>query len=506
MNTPATLTTGQAGTDLIAPRSSLLQRLGAAVVTSAVFIIDTVTSLDIAVAVLYVIVVLLSVSLFTRRGVQIVSLSCFVLTLLSFLLTHGLEASLPALARCLVSLAAIGITTALALSNKAANDSLQEQVCLLANAHAALRRSEAFLADAQRLSRTGSVGLRVPDLHMYWSEETRRIFEYDASVPASMDRVLQRTHPDDVQRVRDCVTQALQLSLDLSVEHRLLMPDGRIKYLHMLGHLTHDKDGHSEYVGALMDVTAAKQAEEALHRSQTELAHVTRVTTLGELAASIAHEVNQPLAAVTTNAEASLRWLNRKEPDIAEAGQALERILSETFRASEVIRRIRALSRKADPQRTPLDLREVIEDSLGLVAREIQRSRVELVQNIASEPHPVVGDRIQLQQVLINLLINGMQAMASQKSASRHMSLHLRAGTENDVIVEVRDSGPGIQPDDMARLFNAFFTTKPEGMGMGLSICRSIIEAHGGRIWAMSQPGEGAALLFALPRHVESTS
>jgi C4-dicarboxylate-specific signal transduction histidine kinase len=282
------------------------------------------------------------------------------------------------------------------------------------------------------------------------------------------------------------------------------MPDGRIKYVHMLGHLTHDLEGHREYVGALMDVTAAKQAEEALHRSQTELAHVTRVTTLGELAASIAHEVNQPLAAVTTNAEAGLRWLNRKEPNITEAGQALERILSETFRASEVIRRIRALSRKADPQRTPLDLREVIEDSLGLVAREIQRSGVELIKDIIVAPSPVMGDRIQLQQVLINLLMNGMQAMAGTKGAKRQLSLYVCHDTEHEVIVEVRDSGPGIQPEDMGRLFDAFFTTKPEGMGMGLSICRSIIEAHGGRIWATSQPGQGASLLFALPRHIKA--
>jgi signal transduction histidine kinase len=506
MNTHVTLSTGHTGSGLNARSSSLLLRLGAVAITTAVFIIDTVTSLDVAVAVLYVAVILLSVNIFSRHGLTIVALSCLSLTIISFLLTHGQDAELPAVARALVSIAAIGITTLLALSNKAVNDRLHEQVCLLAQAHEALRRSEAFLIDAQRLSRTGSVGVRMPDLEMHWSEETWRIFEFDADSHASMDQVLQRTHPDDLQRVFDCIALARKLTPDLNVEHRLLMPDGRIKHLHMLAHLTHDQDGNCEYVGALMDVTAAKQAEEALHRSQTELAHVTRVTTLGELAASIAHEVNQPLAAVTTNAEASLRWLNRKEPDISEAAQALERILSETFRASEVIRRIRALSRKADPQRTRVDLQEIIEDSVGLVAREIQRSRVELVQDIARDTPLVVGDRIQLQQVLINLLINGMQAMGTTHGSPRKMSLRLRHDTQNEVVVEVRDSGPGIQPDDMGRLFNAFFTTKPEGMGMGLSICRSIIEAHGGRIWAQSQPGEGAALLFALPRQAETTN
>ena len=505
MNKPATSPAAQTGSTPNALSSSLLRRVGAVAITTAVFIIDTVTSLDVAVAVLYVAVILLSVNIFSRHGLTIVALSCLFLTIISFLLTHGQDAELPAVFRCLVSIAAIGITTVLARSNKAVNDRLHEQVWLLAEAHQALRRSEAFLIDAQRLSRTGSVGLRVPDMEMHWSEETQRIFEYETGAPASMDRVLQRTHPDDLRLVVDCIAQARTLTPDLSVEHRLLMPDGRIKHLHMLAHLTHDRDGNCEYVGALMDVTLAKQAEEALHRSQSELAHVTRVTTLGELAASIAHEVNQPLAAVTTNTEASLRWLNRKEPDISEAVQALERILSETFRASEVIRRIRALSRKADPQRAAVDLREVIEDSVGLVNREIQRSRVELVQDIASDVPPVSGDRIQLQQVLINLLINGMQAMGNPQHSPRKLSLYLRHESQHEVVVEVRDTGPGIAPDHMGRLFNAFFTTKPEGMGMGLSICRSIIEAHGGRIWARSQPGEGAALFFALPLSAETT-
>ncbi|MCD5979532.1 sensor histidine kinase [Pseudomonas quasicaspiana] len=503
MNTPATLSAGHAAAAPNARSSSLLLRLGAIAITTAVFIIDTVTSLDVAVAVLYVMVILLSVNIFSRHGLTIVALSCLFLTIISFLLTHGQDAELPAVARCLVSIAAIGITTVLARSNKAVNDRLQEQVCLLAEAHQALRRSEAFLIDAQRLSRTGSVGFRVPDLEMHWSEETQRIFEYEAAAHASMDRVLQRTHPDDLVLVLDSIAQARKLTPDLSVEHRLLMPDGRIKHLHMLAHLTHDQAGNCEYVGALMDVTASKQAEEALHRSQTELAHVTRVTTLGELAASIAHEVNQPLAAVTTNAEASLRWLNRREPDITEAAQALERILSETFRASEVIRRIRALSRKADPQRAAVDLQEIIEDSVSLIAREIQRARVELVQDIARDVPRVMGDRIQLQQVLISLLINGMQAMGGNQGSLRKMSVRLHHESQNEVLVEVRDSGPGIQLDDMGRLFNAFFTTKPEGMGMGLSICRSIIDAHGGRIWAQSEPGEGAVLLFALPREPE---
>jgi C4-dicarboxylate-specific signal transduction histidine kinase len=290
---------------------------------------------------------------------------------------------------------------------------------------------------------------------------------------------------------------------NLETEFRLLMPDGSVKCLRMLACQVRDATGECEYIGALMDVTATKSAEEALHRSQMQLAHITRVTTLGELAASIAHEVNQPLAAVTTNAEAGLRWLNRPVPDLEEVRSATERIMSEAHRASEVIRRIRALSRKTSPQHVQVDVLEVLNESVELVRREIKRHRVTLELRTGDLPLYAQGDRVQLQQVIINLLINAMQAMSGMQGKSRRLTVRLSVSDAGGVQLGVQDNGPGVAEQNLASLFNPFFTTKPEGMGMGLSICRSIIEAHGGRIWVDSQLGQGALLSFSLPACVE---
>jgi PAS domain S-box-containing protein len=585
---------------------ALLQRFGAATLAGAIFIIDTLTSIHIAIAVLYVAVILMSVNLFTRKGVMGVSLSCLGLTLAAFFISHGSDFNSSAFARCLVSLSAIGITTLLALKNKAANDELQEQVRMLAQTHDAiivrdmngiittwspgaealygwsraqaigqdfrtllrpqltltweevmntlietgrwegevvehrrdgtavtvlsrcslsrdesnqpkavlathnditeqkrainaLRRSEAFLAGAQWLSQTGSIGLKIPGGEMYWSDEARRIFEFGDAEEPLLSSVLKKTHPDDLDLVKVSIKHAYQKEPHIKVEYRLLMADGRIKHVQMLAHPVQDATGNFEYIGALMDVTDAKMAEEALHRSQTELAHVTRIMTLGELAASIAHEVNQPLAAVTTNGTAGLRWLNREVPDIDEVRSAMERMMSETHRASEVIRRIRAMSRKTDPQSVPVDLQEVIEESLALVDREVRRNKIVLDHEYEVETAEIIGDRVQLQQVIINLIMNGVQAMANAKGKNRTLHVSLRRSDAGEVCVDIKDSGPGISPQSMPKLFNAFYTTKPDGMGMGLSICRSIIDAHGGRIWATSEEGEGAAFHLSFP-------
>ncbi|SDP66131.1 PAS domain S-box-containing protein [Pseudomonas reinekei] len=583
-----------------------LQRFGAATLAGVIFIIDTLTSIHIAIAVLYVAVILMSVNLFSRKGVISVSLSCCGLTLAAFFISHGGDFNSASFARCLVSLSAIGITTLLALKNKAANDELQEQVRMLAQTHDAiivrdmngiittwspgaealygwsreqaigqdfrtllrpqlkltweqvmhalvetgrwegevvehrcdgtpvtvvsrcslsrdesnrpkailathndiseqkkainaLRRSEAFLAGAQRLSQTGSIGLKIPGGEMYWSDEARRIFEFGGDEEPLLSSVLKKTHPDDLDLVRLSIKHAYQKEPHIKVEYRLLMADGRIKHVQMLAHPVQDAGGNFEYIGALMDVTEAKMSEEALHRSQTELAHVTRITTLGELAASIAHEVNQPLAAVTTNGTAGLRWLNRDNPNIDEVRSAMERMMSETHRASEVIRRIRAMSRKTDPQSVPVDLMEVIEESLALVDREVRRNKIVLDHQYDTEAAEIMGDRVQLQQVIINLIMNGVQAMSNTKGKPRTLHVCLKRSDAGELCVDIKDNGPGISPLSLPKLFNAFYTTKPDGMGMGLSICRSIIEAHGGRIWATSQDGEGAAFHLTFP-------
>lgn len=585
--------------------SILFQRLGALALTGTIFILDTLTSIEIAVAVLYVAVILISVNLFSKKGVIGASLACSALTLIAFFPGHGADFYSSAFARCLVSLSAIGITTLLALKNKAASDELQEQVRLLAQTHDAiivrdmnhiittwsagaealygwsreqavgqdirallspqlsiswdavmtclletghwegqvvehcrdgacvtvvsrcslsrgddnqpkailathndiserkkaidaLQRSEAFLAGAQCLSRTGSIGLKIPSGEMYWSEEAKRIFEFEAAEHPTLDSVLEKTHPDDLELVKASIKDAFQKERDIKADYRLLMADGRIKHLQMLAQLIDDGDGF-EYIGALLDVTDAKLSEEALHRSQTELAHVTRVATLGELAASIAHEVNQPLTAVTTNGTAGLRWLSRQEPDLGEVRSAIERMVSETHRASEVIRRIRAMSRKTEPQNDTLNFREIVEESIALVERELKRNKVMLDLSYDCGVAEVRGDRVQLQQVIINLLMNGMQAMTTAKIKNRSVFVRIQRSSTDDIVVEIRDNGPGIAPDQMPKLFDAFFTTKAEGMGMGLSICKSIIDAHGGRIWATSEPGSGAAFNLSLP-------
>lgn len=481
-----------------ASRYDWLLRLGSMVIALIIFLIDLLSTLDVAIAVMYVVVILVSGDLFTRKGVLVVTLICGILTMAAYVLAHGPNWLPHALGRCVVSLSAIGITSFLALKSKAAKEALQTQVHLL-------HRSEAFLAEAQRLSLTGSIGLKMPGADMYWSEEAKRIFEFDHPHP-TLEHMFGRTHPDDTDTFNSMIEQARAEQPKLETEHRLVMPDGSVKYVRMLACQVRDASGGFEYIGALMDVTATKNAEEALHQSQTQLANITRVTTLGELAASIAHEVNQPLAAVITNAEAGLRWLNREVPDLGEVRSATERIMSEAHRASEVIRRIRALSRKTDPQHKRIDLQEVLQESVDLVRREIQRHHVTLELRLGDHPLYANGDRVQLQQVIINLLINAMQAMSSIKGKPPRLLVQLSGSSEGGVQLGVHDNGPGVAAENLPRLFNPFFTTKPEGMGMGLSICRSIIEAHGGRIWAESSVGEGTLLSFSLPACAEDQS
>ncbi|WP_083444665.1 sensor histidine kinase [Herbaspirillum rhizosphaerae] len=352
----------------ISARSPLLP-ITAGILTVTIFAIDALTPLDIAIAVLYVVVVLLSVAAWPRRGVVAMTSLCIVLTVVAYATSHGLAIYDAALARCLVSLAAIAITAFLALKGQAAANAL-------------------------------------------------------------------------IQR------------------------------------------------------------EEALHQAQTQLAHTSRVTTLGELAASIAHEVNQPLAAIATHGEACLRWLNRPQPDLEEARMAVDGMLRDAHRASEIIRRIRAMARKAEPSYVALNLSEVARESCDLVQRELARTGVQLSLELQDDLPPVRADRVQLQQVVINLLMNGIQAMTEAHSKDRSLSVTsslCRTEEGECVALTVSDTGPGFPVAHIGRLFEAFFTTKKDGMGMGLPICRSIIEAHGGRIQAQNNALRGAAISFHLP-------
>jgi len=306
----------------------------------------------------------------------------------------------------------------------------------------ALRRTqETYLAEAQQLSHTGSFGWNISSEEMFWSKESFRIFGYDSNVKPSIDLVVQRVHPDDLALVQTVIDRAANDQQDFDFEHRLLMPDGSVKHLHVVAHAVKDDSRKLQFMGALMDITAAKRAEERLQRAQTELAHVARVTTLGELSASIAHEVNQPLSAVVANAQACLRWLGRGTPNLDEARQSVEMIIKDGHRASEVIRRVRALSKKTDTQKTPLDINDVVKEGITLVQREVFSHQVSLRMELAAALPVVLADRIQLQQVLFNLVINGIEAMQIVTDRPRELKIRSRQEEAGQILVAVEDCG-----------------------------------------------------------------
>lgn len=362
----------------------------------------------------------------------------------------------------------------------------------------ALRRSEAYLADAQRLSHTGSFGWRIASGNIVWSKETYRIFGVDETVKPTIDLILQCVHPDDRELVLHEINRAALGKPSYDYEHRLLMPNGAIKHLTVRTHHVKYESGEEELVGALMDVTATRETQEALYAARAELARVARVTALGQMSASIAHEVNQPLAAIVTSASAGLRWLTREVPEIGEARACVNHIAEQANRASEIMRSIRDLARRADPEVVALDINAVIDETVALVKQEALNHRVTVQVQLAPELPLVRGDRIQLQQVIINLAINGIQAMVTVIDRARVLSIRTEQRESDQVLVAVQDVGIGTEPEGLDRLFAAFYTTKPDGMGMGLSICRSIIEAHGGRVWASRNIGPGMTFQFTV--------
>jgi C4-dicarboxylate-specific signal transduction histidine kinase len=265
-------------------------------------------------------------------------------------------------------------------------------------------------------------------------------------------------------------------------------------------------DRQDEGVAFVLDLTERKHSEEALRKAQADLEHVTRVTTLGELTASIAHEVNQPLAAVVNAAAACRRWLDGGTPNLDEARSAVDWIVNEGNRASEVIRRVRALANKTDFEKVPLDINDVVKEVIALVQREMDSHRVSLRIELALALPMILGDRVQMQQVIINLVMNGIEAMQSTTDRPRELVIRSGQDSAHRVLVSVADCGDGISAEDADRLFNPFFTTKSSGMGMGLSICRSIMEAHGGRLWATANVPHGATFQFTLPVNADTAS
>jgi PAS domain S-box-containing protein len=367
-----------------------------------------------------------------------------------------------------------------------------------------LRRSEASLARAQQISHTGSWRWNVGTGEVSASAEFLQILGFDpATTQPSYTRVMGRIHPEDRPAFEQVLDQAARDRSRFQHEYRIALPDGSVKYLQNVGQPDSTDPGDLEFVGAVMDVTERKADEEALRNAQAELARVARLTTMGELVASIAHEINQPLAAVVSSGSASLRWLNREMPNLDRARDGLSRIVQDARRASDVIRSLRALVKKSGAQLTELDIRDTIEEVLALTRSELQRHGVVLRADLAGGDRPVLGDRVQLQQVLLNLIMNGIQAMGAVADGRRELTVSVALAEPDRVLVAVEDTGPGLDPAIAQRVFEPFFTTRSDGLGMGLSICRSIIEAHGGQLRVSPRAPHGTAFHFTIPIAVE---
>jgi len=498
-----------------------------------------------------------------------------------------------------------------------------ERTRQLTAANEALQRSEAFLAQGQSISHTGSFGWNVSSGEIYWSEETYKIFEYDAIEP-TLELVFQRIHPGDRDLVRQIIDRAAYERAKLDFEHRLLMPDGSVKHLHVLARALEPSSGNLEYLGTVTDVTERKQAEqkfrgllesapdamivmnrqgkivlvntqvenlfgyrrddllgqeveilvperfrarhpqhrkeffahprvrpmgegmglygrrkdgtefpveislspletqegtlvsgavrdvtertraeEALRQAKADLAHVSRVTAMGELTASLAHEVNQPIAATVTSANSCIRWLEADVPNLEKARVAAARIVKDGTRAAEIITRIRLLFQKGTQQLELVDVNEVIEEMIVLLHGETTRYAISVRTDLATDLPQVMGDRVQLQQVMMNLMMNSIDAM-KDVDGTRELTIKSQRAENEQVLVSISDTGVGLPPQQADQIFNAFFTTKPHGTGMGLRISRSIIESHGGRLWAADNSPRGASFYLTLPAKVEA--
>lgn len=372
-----------------------------------------------------------------------------------------------------------------------------KQILELALAKA--QKAEAFLAEAQRLSHTGSFSWDVSTGELFWSNEMYSIYEFDRTTELTVEKVHQRVHPDDRAMILEVVDQAVKDERGWELEHRLLMPDGSVKHLRAVTHAEKTPSGKLDIIGALMDVTASKQAQERLRFAHLELAHVTRLTTVGELAASIAHEVNQPLGAMVTSAAACLRWLDKTPPDLQEIRDAMASIVRDGHRGSEVIARVRALLKKEPHAKTPLDINAVVQEIVSLVEPSLRGAALELGLSDAL-PH-VLGDRVLIQQVLLNLILNAVEAMKAVVDRPRFLGIRTEASQQGGIVVAVEDAGVGIGPERTDQVFAAFYTTKSDGLGLGLPLSRSVIEDHGGRLWVEPNEIHGVTFRFTLPEN-----
>jgi PAS domain S-box-containing protein len=371
-------------------------------------------------------------------------------------------------------------------------------------AEAVLRQTEAYLEEAQRLSHTGSWAWNVARReNIHWSQEQYQLFGLDPkSDSPSFEAAFQRIHPEDQSTFNKVLERAIRESSDFEVDFRIVLPDGSTKYIRSVGHPVFSASGELvEFVGTGIDMTERRQAEkerERLRQVEADLAHISRATTMGELTASLAHEINQPIAAAATDAKTCLRWLAREQPDIGEARESAARMVNAVTRAADIISRLRQLFKKGTPQTNLVDVSEVIQEMVVLLRSEASRHSVSILTELSEDLPRAVTDRVQLQQVLMNLMLNGIEAMQDTKT-ERQLTIKSVIAERGQLLISVTDTGVGVSEEQADEIFNAFFSTKAQGTGMGLSISRSIVESHGGRLWATSNSGRGATFSFTLP-------
>jgi len=367
-------------------------------------------------------------------------------------------------------------------------------------AEEAFRRSEMYLAEAQRLSHTGSFGWDLGSGKIYWSDETYRIFQCDAGIEPSIQLALDRTHPDDRVRLRQLLDRASIERREFTIEHRLLMADGSVKYVRAVGRgSTGEEPENFVFVGAVMDVTEHKRAEEErerLRQLEADLAYINRVSMMGELAASLAHEIKQPITAAAINAQACSQWLRRDTPDVPLALEAASAMVAALTRTAGIIDRVSSLYRRGTPERELVDLNEIVREMSVLLDEKANRNAISIRTDLDPQLPATTADRVQLQQVLVNLMLNGVEAM---QDTGGELTVASKRTEDGQLMISVSDTGKGLSNDQAARIFDAFFTTKPLGTGMGLSISRRIIASHDGRLWASANEGCGATFQFTLP-------
>ena len=368
-----------------------------------------------------------------------------------------------------------------------------------------LRRNQAFIVEGQSLSQTGTFYWNTQTNERRFSDELYRLMEIEPGTVITDELLASRVHPDDHELLQQKIEAGQRNQGGLDYEIRLKGPSGRVRWVHTIGRSYQGENGSLDYIGAVRDITERHSAEEVLSKLRSELTHMARVTSLGALTASIAHEVNQPLAGILTNASTGLRMLASDPPNVSGALETARRTIRDANRASDVITRLRAMFTRKETASEGVQLNDAAQEVIALSLTELQRNRLAILTEFADDLPVIQGDRVQLQQVILNLLLNASDAMKSVADRPREILIKTAVGLQNEVRLIVRDSGVGIDPDIAAKMFDPFYTTKNSGMGIGLSISRDIIELHGGRLWAEPNANHGTSFSFSIPNQMKGS-